>query len=190
MSAYILFAGALANILGTFPYIRNTIRGTTKPNRVTWLFWSLGTFVAFFAALSGGAGWAAFPVFISASLCLITFVVAVFNKNAYWRLGLFDYLCGGFALCALILWMSVHEPVLALAFAIISDVFASLPTLIKSWTHPESESSGTYVGGLCNGLAAFFVPQPWTFSSIGFPAYVAAQEIIILVALYKKKLLS
>ncbi len=33
----LVIAGALLNLAGTGYYIRNTLKGETKPNRVSWL---------------------------------------------------------------------------------------------------------------------------------------------------------
>jgi hypothetical protein len=190
MSGYILFAGAMANVIGTLPYIRQTIQGTTKPNRVTWFLWGLAPLIGGAIELTSHVGWVAFPVFVSGILSALVFISSFANKNAYWRLGSFDYLCGAFSVAALVAWLALNQSALAIACAILSDLFASLPTVRKSWTHPESESTGTYIGGLCNALSAFLATSQWTFSSLAFPGYIVVQEIILLSALYKKKLLS
>ncbi len=34
-------AAALVGIADTFPYMRDTLRGSTRPHRGTWLVWSV-----------------------------------------------------------------------------------------------------------------------------------------------------
>ena len=188
MGIYIVLAGAMANIIGTWTYFAGTIRGTTKPNRVSWLFWTLSTFIAAFGGLAADVGWAVVPVFVSATLCLLIFIASFVNPHAYWKLGFFDYICGFFASIALVLWAVTGEPTVAIAFAIVGDLFASLPTVAKAWEHPQTESAGTYVGGLCNGVSALLVVQTFNFASIAFPISLIVQEVVILFALCRRKL--
>ncbi len=188
MGVYIVFAGAAANILGTSSYFFGTLRGTTKPNRVSWFFWAVAAYTAGFASLFAGVGWAAFPVFVGATLCLLVLLASFVNPRAYWKLGRFDYLCGFFAALALMLWFFTNEPTLTIACAILCDCFATLPTITKAWKEPSSESPWTYAGGLLNGLSAFFVIKVWDFSSVAFPLDIMALAILILCAMYHKKL--
>lgn len=41
--------GALVASLGGFYYFYETIKGTAKPNRVTWLLWAVFPMITFFA---------------------------------------------------------------------------------------------------------------------------------------------
>src|SRR5690348_16544499 len=36
-----VYVGSAIGALGTAVYLRDTLRGTTKPNRVTWLLWAV-----------------------------------------------------------------------------------------------------------------------------------------------------
>lgn len=51
---YLIFIGATAQLIGIASYIKGTIKGNTKPNRVTWLLWTIAPMIATVATLSGG----------------------------------------------------------------------------------------------------------------------------------------
>lgn len=189
MGTYILAFGAIANVIGTWPYLTGTLSGVTKPNRVTWFLWGLAPLIAGLAALSAGVGWAVVPIFVSGILSTFVFVASFINKNAYWQLGFFDYCCGFCSMLALFLWLVTKEPVLAVVLAVASDGFAALPTLIKSWKHPETESIGTYIGGFLNAAAAFFVIQHWDVASLVFPIYVVIQDGLTILFIWRGKML-
>src|SRR3989344_5670133 len=104
MGLALVFAGATVNIIGTWSYFRGTLRGTTQPNRVSWFFWTLSTFIAAFAGFSAGVGWGVLPIFVGATLCLLILFASFVNPRAYWKLGPIDYICGLFAFLALALW--------------------------------------------------------------------------------------
>ena len=51
-----LLAGLVA-VADPIPYIRDTVRGRTRPHRGTWLIWSVLAIVAFLAQYADGAAW-------------------------------------------------------------------------------------------------------------------------------------
>lgn len=65
MFQYIVLIGAVMQLVGIFVYIRATVRGETKPNRVTWLMWFVVPLIGSVAAFSDGVRWAVLPVFMS-----------------------------------------------------------------------------------------------------------------------------
>jgi len=70
--------------------------------------------------------------------------VSFVNKKAYWKTSVTDYACGAAALIGLVLWYITSDGTLAIAFSIIADFFAAIPTFKKSYTHPESEDFRAY----------------------------------------------
>jgi hypothetical protein len=45
----------LAGIADTIPYVRDTVRGSTRPHRGSWLIWGVLAIVACVAQLADGA---------------------------------------------------------------------------------------------------------------------------------------
>lgn len=118
-----------------------------------------------------------------------TILVASFlTKNAYWKLERFDYLCGIFSVLALILWGITKEPSIAIVFAILSDALAAIPTITKSWSHPESEHSSPFLSGGISAATSFFAIQIWNFSSIAFPLYLVLINLGLTFAIERKRL--
>jgi len=188
MFKYLVIVGAVVNLFGSFWYIRETLRGENKPNKVTWLMWFIAPFIATAAAISDGAGWAVLPVFMSGFCPFLVFLASFVNPKAYWKLGFFDYLCGFFSILALVLWGITKEPSLAIIFAIISDGFAAVPTLIKCWKYPETETSSAYFTGLFNSLTSFAAIRMWGFSEYAFPVYLVIMNSLLLFSVFKKRL--
>jgi len=188
MLQYLVFIGAAVQLLGIFSYIKETLRGNTKPNKVTWLMWSVAPLIATFAALADGVGWSVLPVFMAGFGPLLVFIASFVNKNSYWKLETFDYLCGFCSALALILWGITKEPVIAIVFAIASDGFAAIPTLVKSWKYPETETAAAYTTGLFSALTSFTAIKIWNFSSYAFPAYLVIAETLFILSIYHRKI--
>jgi len=159
---WLVILSALISIGGASVYIRDTLAGRTKPNRVTWSIWAAAPLIATAAALSAQADiWATVRVFLAGFLPLIVFVSSFFNPKSYWKLGPFDFTAGGLAVIALVLWGVVSSPQLAILFLAIGDGFAALPTIIKAWKHPETESGITYITSLVSVLLILPSIQVW-----------------------------
>ncbi|MGD6851918.1 MAG: hypothetical protein ACQCN6_07670 [Candidatus Bathyarchaeia archaeon] len=188
MFEFLVYVAAAASILAALVYIRSMFRGQTKPNRVTWFMWSVAPFVATAASLFSGAGLAALPVFMSGFGPFLIFTASFFSKKAYWRLSAFDYACGAFSGLALVLWYFTSNPNVAIGFAIVSDASAAIPTLIKAWRNPESESIWPYLVGLFAPMTSFLVAPAWVFSALAFPTYLVAINVVLVASVSKGRL--
>ena len=48
---------ALVGVADTIPYLRDMLRGATRPNRGTWLIWSVLAIVVCLSQRADGATW-------------------------------------------------------------------------------------------------------------------------------------
>jgi len=188
MLQYLVLLGAAVNLGGGAIYIKDTLFGDTKPNRVTKLMWAIAPLIATAAALSKGVGWAVLPVFMSGFVPLLIFIASFINKKAYWKLTTFDYVCGTLSALALVLWAITKEPNAAIVLAILSDGIATIPTLTKSWTNPETETGLAYLTGLFNALTSFAAIKIWGFAELAFPIYLVITCFLLVFALYRRKI--
>ena len=185
---YLVFLGAIVQLIGIFSYIKDTLKGKTKPNKITWLMWSIAPMIATVAALSSGVGISILPVFMSGFGPFLVFISSLANKNSYWKLQKFDYFCGAFSILALILWIITKNPNIAILFSILSDASAAAPTIIKAWKHPETESINAYTTGLFNIFTGFFAIQTWNFSSLAFSVYLIISNTLITLFIWRGKI--
>lgn len=187
MFPYLVFLGALVQIAGIYVYIKQTLKGETKPNRVTWLMWSIAPLIGTAAAISDGVGLAILPVFMSGFAPLLVFIASFKNKKAYWKLERFDYICGALSILALILWAISKQPIIAIIFSIAADLFAAVPTFVKSWKHPQTESVEAYSTGIFNALTSFFALKTFAFSELAFPIYLVLLNSSLALIIYRAK---
>lgn len=183
----VLFS-ALLTILGASAYIRDTVKGKTKPNRVSWLLWAAVPLIGTGAALQAHADiWATVRVFLAGFLPLIVFVASFLNQRSYWHLTFFDWVCGACALSAIAVWVVLASPKTAILFAVIGDGFASLPTLIKAWKYPETETGITYVVGLIAVLLVIPSIPIWNVENSAFQIYLLIANSALVFVVYRKK---
>lgn len=182
-----IFLGAAISFLAMLSYLRDTLRGKTKPNRVTWGFWAAAPLLAFFAQMQEGVGIQSLLTLMFAINSLLIFLASFLNKNAYWRLGKLDYICGGIALAGLVLWLLTGEGLLAIVFSIAADFVASFPTIRKAFIEPETENADPFLAAALAGLIALLTVQVWTIAHFGFSLYILINNLI-LYALIQFKL--
>lgn len=184
---WLVVISALIAVTGSSGYLRDTIRGKTKPNRVSWFMWALAPLIGTAAALAAKADpWVTIRVFLAGFMPLIVFLAAFFNRQSYWKLTTFDFFCGLSSLMALVLWATVDSPRLAIVLAIIGDFFATIPTLVKAWKYPETETGWTYLTFLLSLLLIIPSIPRWDIENSAFQIYLMVDNSLIAFAIYRK----
>lgn len=186
----LVIIGAIANFLGSSVYAWNTFRGVSKPNRMTFLLWSLAPMIATVASLSVGVTWAVVPVFVSGLCPLLILLASFVNKNAYWELGVLDYVCGALSLLALVFWAITRDATVAVVFAILSDGLAGLPTLIKAWKYPETETVWGYLGAGFSSFSGILAAPAWTIVAAAFPVYLFVTCVLISAGILRGRIMA
>ena len=176
-------------IISIYLYSKDILFGTVRPNKITWLFWGIAPLVGFFIGYKSGIS---FPIllttFLSGVGCFIIFGIALFNKNAYWKITPFDIGCGIISAFSIIIWAYTKNGVLALAFAIFADFFAGIPTMIKSWRYSKTESALPYVLSILNIAITFLILEDITFLNFAFPLYMALANFVIILGIKHESL--
>ncbi|MEK7599631.1 MAG: hypothetical protein AAB462_01170 [Patescibacteria group bacterium] len=176
---FVLLA-ALLNIIGSTGYAIDTIKGKNRPNRVTWLLWAIAPLIAFSAEIGEGVGWQSLMTFMVGFGPLMIFIASFVNKKAHWKISKLDIVCGGLSVAALVLWLVTGTGIIAIIFCIIADLLAAIPTVIKSFNSPQTESYGVFRNGALSAAITLLTIDDWTFAHYGFPLYI----LLICALLY------
>lgn len=176
-----IYLGALLNIIGSLTYAWNTIKGHTKPNRVTWFLWALSPLIAFGAMIGEGvAPLDGLMTFMVGFGPLIVFISSFVNKNSVWKITSFDMICGGLSVLGLIAWALTRTGNVAIFFSILADGLALLPTLVKAWREPETENHVVFRNAAISATITLLALKVYDFQHLGFPIYI----FVSCVALY------
>lgn len=190
LPSYIIYLSVPIAFIAYFFYFKDIFLGTTRPNLVSWFLWMLGPFIAVFFQLKAGAGLSVIPVFIAGFGPVIVIIVSIFRKNSIWKISGFDVVCGIFSLLALVLYVLTHNLGISILFAILSDLWAFIPTYVKAWKAPESETSSVYSLSIFNNILALLIIKNWIFVIYSFSLYLIIANFVFLLILYRKKILS
>jgi hypothetical protein len=182
-----VFLAICFNFIGAFGYLKDTISGKVKPNKVTWFLWALFSLTAFVAEINQGVGLSSVMTFVVGFNPLVIFFASFLNKKSQWKITKFDLICGAISLLGLLLWVVTKEGNLAILFAILADALAGVPTLIKSYKEPETESSGVYLFAAISAAITLLTLKEWNFATFVFPLYIVL-ICVTFFALIKFKL--
>jgi hypothetical protein len=182
---FVLISAALS-LIGGSTYIRDTLGGKTKPNKVSWFLWALAPLVAFFIQYNEGVGWANLLTFMVGFIPLLIFLISFVNKQSYWKITAFDVVCGILSFCGILIYIFTQNAGMSVLILIASDGFAVLPTLIKSLKHPETESYTTFLFGIIGSAIVVLSVHNYSFLYLGFPVYIFIADILLFIFIYPK----
>ena len=195
LTAYMTFPHSLVIIStllmlwGGYAYFRDTLAGRTKPNRVSWFLWALASFVSLGAAFSADADiWASVRVLVGGVVPGVIFLGSFFNRKSYWQLTWFDWICGGLSLTALLFWQLASSPLIAVLLAAAANTFALIPTFIKAWNFPETETRLIYINSFLSAVLIIPAIPVWNIANSAFQISLMLGTGAMLVAVYRKSL--
>lgn len=173
--------GALIGSLGGWYYLYETIVGRAQPNRVTWLLWGTFPLIIFVAQRVQGVEGQSWVSLIAGSTPLLIVAASLLNKQAYWKTQRRDYVLMAAAILGIVLWAVTDNPNLALLFALLADVLAAVPTLIKAYTHPASESWLAYAISAFGFGISVLALQTYSFENAAFVLNVFLMNFALAV---------
>lgn len=176
-----VIVGVVLNLIGSLDYLVATIKGGVKPDRVTWLLWSVIPFIAYAAQINQGVGLQSLMTFMTGFTPLIIFLASFLNKKSYWRLGHLDIICGALSVIGILLWYITKTGNTAIVFSILADGLAAIPTVVKSYLAPETEDYKVYFLGASSAAITLLTIKTWNFAYLGWPLYVLVLTLFLTV---------
>lgn len=186
---YFAIIGAVLGSLGGLYYLYETAVGKVQPNRVTWLLWGLFPMIIFVAQRVQGVENLSWATFAAGFNPLLIVLVSFINKKAYWKSEPRDYLLMAAATVGLILWAITKEPNLAIIFSLVADLLAGLPTVIKAYKYPETESGLAYAISAVGFGVGVLAIQTFTFENYAFITYIFIINALLAVFAARKAIL-
>ena len=148
--------GVLAGVVGvvdTVPYVRDILRGTTRPHRGTWFIWGMLAIVVCVSQRADGASWSLVMAGTQAVLTTFIFVLAI--RRGEGGLSATDGILIAIAAGGMAAWVLVDEPLVATACVIAADLIAAAMMVPKVHRDPGSETLMTFaLAGAGGALAA------------------------------------
>ncbi len=185
---YFAVIGAGIGSIGGFYYLYDTITGRAQPNRVTWLLWWLFPMITFVAQRAQGVEGLSWATFAAGFTPFLIVVASFLNRKAYWKTEPRDYYLMAGAMLGIVLWFLTDNPNMAILFALVADLLAGVPTLIKAYRYPETESWIAYtISTFGFGVGVLAIPS-FTFENYAFIVYLFAMNGTLAVLASRRQL--
>ena len=179
-----VIAITLASV-GYIPYIRDILRGKTKPHAFSWFIWSIDSYIGGFAQLSKGGGIGSFIAITAATVSL--WIAYMGYKRSGIKYSKSDWICLTISLLAIPIWVITDEPLLAVIIISFIDVVAFWPTIKKSMKKPGEETLGTYVLSTIKHSLAVASQQQYNLVTVLYPATLAISTGFLVLLLIRGK---
>jgi hypothetical protein len=174
-----VYVGAALSVSGAYSYIRDTLRGETAPNRVTWSLWALEPLLVFVAMRQSHVGLSSIWTLVLGLIPLLVVAASFRDARAVWQIGPFDIVCGAISLVGLAIWVASDRPVVALIAFVAADNLAALPTLRKAIVAPRTETAWTYLTAVLSSTIVLLTLPAWTTAAALFPSCVLVMSAAI-----------
>jgi len=171
--------GTIIGAIGSLAYLIDTVKGKVKPNRVSFLLWSIAPFIAFAAQIKQGVGLEALMTFSTGFLPITVFIASFVNKKAEWKVTRFDLVCGFLSIVGLILWLITKVGNIAIFFSIVADGLAAVPTIVKSYKYPETELAWPWIASVLGVVLTLLTLKELNFANSGFIVYILIVNTLI-----------
>ncbi len=181
IDARFVLVGSILAIAGSAIYVRDTWRGETAPNRVTWTLWGLEPLLAFGVERQEHVGWASVMTLVLGLMPVAVLIASFHDQRSVWRIGAFDIVCGVISVIGLGFWAASDRPTVALVSFVAADAVAALPTMKKSFTHPSSESRWNFAAAAVFAGLTLLTLHRYTTAGGLFPTSVLAMNTVIFL---------
>ncbi len=153
--------------IGYVPYIRDTIKGKTKPHAYSWFLWSASTGIVFALQVSDGAGIGALITIAAVLIAGFIFVLSLrAGKQDITRSDTIFFIL---SLIALVIWLFAKQPVISVILLSVAELLAFIPTIRKSWNNPHSETLSSYLINISRFTMGIYALQNYSIITTFYP---------------------
>lgn len=170
----ILGFGILSGLLSVFsyiPYIIDTIRRRTTPQRASWLIWSVLGTIAFFSQIHEGAGPSLWFSGVQISGTLTVFFLSIWIGAGHY-LQKTDCMILCVAALGLLAWGFAETAVYALAISISISLIGGSVTVLKAYRDPDSETMSMWLVSFIASIFAALSVGGWNWVLLAYPLYL------------------
>jgi len=181
--------GVIAIILtfvGYAPYIRDTIKGKTRPHVYSWFLYALIAFLVFGIQISHNAGPGAYVTLTAACFSVLLLVLGL--RMGEKDITRSDTLMLVLTLIAIGLWVFAKQPVISVVLACLVDLFAFVPTIRKTWHKPHTETLSLYTTNFIRYILVILALYSFTFVNVAYPIFwLSANGLFALGLILRRK---
>lgn len=187
LAAFGIIAGLL-QLVASAPYLRDIMRGTTRPQRATWSIWMTLSFVVLASQWASGATWSLALTIGQTISCAAIFALAI--PRGVGGMSRIEVVLLGIAALGIVGWQISDDPVIATCSVVVADIIGVALMLPKTYRHPDSETVSTFAIGLVSTVFALAAVGSLEPALLIYPVYIliADSVVVALIVLRRRAL--
>ncbi len=174
---------AILSVVAVMPYLKDMLRGETRPNVISFTLWTILGTITLLAQIKAGWSLSIVVVTMTTLNALMITLLALFGYG-YRKFGNVERYSLIFAVAAIIGWQLTSNPLVAIAFSILADVCALIPTLVKTYHAPESESTASWAIITTAYILGVLSTNRIDFANLAMPLYLTCMGTAIWAMAY------
>jgi len=103
-----------------------------------------------------------------------------------WSTTQYDYVFFGLGILGVILWQTFNAPLLAIILSVLADLFFAIPTLIKIYKNPKSESAISWIPYCVAGIFGLLSLGAFSLTEVLYPFYIFTLNFMVLIMILFK----
>jgi hypothetical protein len=178
-------AAGVIGVLDTIPYVRDTLRGTTRPHRGTWLIWGVLAVVVSLSQYADGASWSLVMAGVQAVLTSLIFVLSI--RRGEGGVSLTELVMIAVASIGVAGWIIADEPIVATVCVVVADLIGAALMVPKTYRDPDSETLVTFVFASLGGALAAGAVGAVDVSLLLYPVYYCVINGALALLIWERR---
>jgi hypothetical protein len=184
VAAFGILAGVL-QLVASAPYVRDILRGSTKPQRATWTIWTTLSFVVLASQWASGATWSLALTIGQTFSCGVIFVLAL--RRGVGGVTPVEFMLLAIAALGIVGWQVADDPTVATCSVVIADIIGVALMLPKTYRDPGSETLSTYAIGVVSTLFALVAVDALVPALFIYPLYILIADSALVVVIVMRR---
>jgi hypothetical protein len=178
-------AAGLIGVFDTIPYVRDTLRGATRPHRGTWLIWGVLAVVVCMSQYADGASWSLVMAGVQAVLTSVIFGLSI--RWGEGGLSPVEIVMIAIAGAGVVGWVVADEPLVATVCVVAADLIGAAMMVPKTYRDPESETLVTFAFASLGGALAAGAVGAVDVSLLLYPVYYCVINGAIALLIWQRR---
>jgi hypothetical protein len=182
---YWIIGTLVLSLISPIFYSKSIFAHKAKPHKVTRLIVWLASIAGVLAVVHSNnmAGKIFAAIFLARASYLLV-LAALYGEGGASRL---DKTCLAIGILALGIYVTTGNGLLAITFGVLSDLIGYIPTFVKTWHKPSSESPTFFaIEGIASLLGVLAIRQLRV--DIILPVYFVLCSVTVVALIYRKKI--
>lgn len=179
-------AAGLVALYGYLPYAVDTVKGRAKPARSARLMFALLLVITLLQQKALNSGWL-LAMTVGEAIGSIAILMLAFRKGLG-GLRRIDMFCYMLLAVDILVWHSTGSALLALHLSVLADLIAFVPTLVKTWRQPWTETPLFFVFGTIAAPINILAAGKYSYAVLLFPVYLMlANSFELFLIVFRQK---